>query len=142
MLELVCTPPLSPVVLTKIDQWSGCPSCSGLAKLRRPLPLNADVLALQPLGAREPRALLLVLALDGHAHHVGERLVQRAGLIQVDEPRRERGQPVGDLVGDDVDGGGEVAVGGAADAERHVAVSVVGSVREESGYWPPSAARS
>ena len=64
----------------------------------------------------------------GHAEHIGEALVERARLTVVDEPGREFGEPVGELVRDDVDGRerrGDDAAG--------VAVAVVGGLAVPEG---------
>jgi hypothetical protein len=70
---------------------------------------QVDVLADVPVGGdRRVEAVLVGPELRGRAHHVGERLVQGAGLVLVDEVRQALGDAVTVLVGHDVQGAREL----------------------------------
>ncbi len=95
---------------------------------------EVDVLADPPVGADAlpggadavRRGRLRGEELGARAEDVGERLVQRPGLVLVDEVRRAVGDPVGELVRRDVEPAAELA------EDRAVAVAVddVGPVPE------------
>ena len=90
----------------------------------RAQPLAFDALGEQP-GADQPvgfiGGLLQVELLDQRAEDVGQRLVERPGLLVVDQPGFALGHAVRQLVADHVDGDGETVEDLAvAVAEHHL----------------------
>ena len=98
-----------------------------------------DVFAEQVVGFERAAARRLEEELGAGAHHVGERFVQRARLVQVNQVGRELGHAVRQLVRDDVERAREVVPRLAAeresrrqpDAVDHHAVAGVEGVDEE-----------